>query len=109
MITGKDFVVAVVEEEGRKRRNQRLHVGSTTTSDEETPLMDLELGLGGIFQSMKLRRRRLMVPLERPVMSLMAERMEVEKRTFHGRRGLVSKAMVAMTLMKVRICVFVLC
>jgi hypothetical protein len=30
--------------------------------------------------------------------SLMAERMEVEKRTFHGRRGLVSEAMVAITL-----------
>jgi len=117
MITGRDVVVAVVAEEGTKRRNQRLHVGSTTTSDEEMSLMDLELGLGGIFQSMKLRRRRLMVPLERPVISLMAERMEVEKRTFHGRRGLVSKAMVAMTLIEVekcsgekeRICVFVLC
>ena len=108
-------MVAVVVEEGMKRRNQRLHVGSTTTSEEETSLMDLELGFGGIFQSIKLRRRRLMVPLERPVISLMAERMEVEKRTFHGRRGLVSDSMVAMTLIKVdkcsgekvKICVFV--
>ncbi|KEH26637.1 hypothetical protein MTR_6g065425 [Medicago truncatula] len=50
---------------------------------------------------MKLRRWQLMVPLEPPVISLMAERMEVEKRTFHGRCGLVSEAMVAMTLIKV--------
>jgi len=84
------IVMAVVVEEGMKRRNERVHVGSTTTSEEEMSLMDLELGLGDIFQSMKLRRWQLMVPLEPPVISLMAERMEVEKCTFHGRCGLVS-------------------
>jgi len=82
--------MAVVVEEGMKRRNERWHVRSTTTSEEEMSLMDLELGLGGLFQPTKLRRWRLMVPLERPVISLMAERMEVEKCTVHGRWGLVS-------------------
>jgi len=43
------IVMAMVVEEGMKRRDTRLHVGSTTTSEEETSLMDLELGFRVIF------------------------------------------------------------
>ncbi|MCI97634.1 hypothetical protein A2U01_0118935, partial [Trifolium medium] len=44
MITGIDFVATLEVEEGMKRRNQRLRVESTITSEEETPL-DLKLRL----------------------------------------------------------------
>jgi hypothetical protein len=80
-------------EEGMNRRNQRLHVESTITSEEETPL-DLKSRLGGNFKSMMARRRRFIVPLERPVILLIALRMDIVVVTFHGRFGLVLEAMV---------------
>lgn len=94
MITGRDEIVEAATEEGVKRRNQRLCVEFTMTSDEETPLMDLELGFGGSFQSRSERRRRLMVPLERRVISQIVERMDIEERTFHGRLGFEVEDMV---------------
>lgn len=91
-MTGSDAVTTELED-GVKRRNQRMRVGSTTTSEEVTPLIGL--ALGGILRSIKLRRRRFIVPLVRRVVYVMAERMDMAKRIFHGRSGLV----VAMFMM----------
>lgn len=98
MITGRDEIAVDVVEEGMKRRNQRLCVEFTMTSEEEISLKDLNLGMRGIFQSMKSRRRRLIVPLERPVISEMAERIDIENRTFHGRCGFEVEDMVVWLL-----------
>jgi hypothetical protein len=43
---------------------------------------------------MMARRRRFIVPLERPVILLIALRMDIVVVTFHGRFGLVLEAMV---------------
>jgi hypothetical protein len=93
IITGRDVAAIVEVEEGMNRRNQRLHVESTITSEEETPL-DLKLRLVGNFKSIMARRRRFIVPLERPVILLIALRMDIVVVTFHGRFGLVLEAMV---------------
>ncbi|GAU28475.1 hypothetical protein TSUD_294780 [Trifolium subterraneum] len=90
--TGRDSPVSTEFEEGMKTRNQRLRVESTITSEEDTP--STKLGLGGIFLSMKLRRPRLMVPLERRERERKKSRIDMEKRAFHGRIGLVVDAMV---------------
>lgn len=70
-------VVVVVEVWGRKRRNQRLVMGSTVMSLEV-------LGFGEDLRSTRLRRVRLMVWLGRQESSTKKGKMERKSLTFHG-------------------------
>ncbi|KAL6270038.1 hypothetical protein ACE6H2_026949 [Prunus campanulata] len=71
---------------GTKRRNQSWRVGSTVTSEVVTPLTGA-VGVAEDLKSMKLRRRRLMVPSARRAMSVIFDRTDNDKRVFHGREA----------------------
>ncbi|WVZ14527.1 hypothetical protein V8G54_012093 [Vigna mungo] len=83
-------VAAEEEVVGEKRRNQRLRVASTVTSEVVTP--SIGLGLGGSWGSKRLKRRRLTVPLERREALRRRESRDVVTRSFHGMVGLVGAA-----------------
>ncbi|KAK2367303.1 putative carboxylesterase [Trifolium repens] len=90
--TGRDVPMSIKFEEGIKSRNKRLRVGSTMTSEEDTP--STKLGLGATFLTMKSRRRRSMVSLERRERERTKSKIDMERRAFHGRFGFGVEAMV---------------
>lgn len=61
-------------------------MGSTVTSEVVTPLTGA-VGVAEDLKSMKLRRRRLMVPSARRAWSVSFDRTDIDRRVFHGREA----------------------
>lgn len=78
-MTGRE-AMGTTANERMDRRKERLRVGSTVTSEEETLLT--VVGFGGSFRLKRLKRRRLTVPLERREAVVKVERGETANELF---------------------------